>query len=318
MRSSILHVKNLAVSFSINGQKLHAVRGIDFDLKTGETIGIVGESGSGKSVAIQSLTHLIPSPPCIIESGEVILDGLDLLKLSPKELRKIRSFEIGMIFQDPMTSLNPTMKIGAQIIEGLLYHRLFSLKEAKNRGLELLHLVGIPDPELRFSQFPHELSGGMRQRVLIAIALSTKPRILIADEPTTALDPTIQIQILSLLKDLQKRLQMSMIFISHDIGIVTQMCDHVYVMLAGKIIEEGSAEDVFYHPKHPYTQKLLLSLPKLNAEPLKKLSTIEGPPPNPFDPAPGCSFASRCKKALDICYRSTPPSFSGTCCWLKK
>ncbi len=314
--AKILDVQNITVSFSIHGRKLHAVRGVSFDLNEGEAIGIVGESGCGKSATVQSLTRLIPSPPALIETGRVFFNGIDLLQVKPKHLRAVRGRQIGMIFQDPMTSLNPTMKIGEQIIEGLLYHRLLSRKKAKERAIELLHLVGIPEPELRSSQFPHQLSGGMRQRVLIAIALAANPRILIADEPTTALDPTIQTQILSLLKELQQRFTMSLILISHDIGVVARLCDRIFVMYAGKIVEQGSASDVLNTPQHPYTRKLLDSLPRLDAVHGQPLSAIDGSPPSLWIPPAGCPFAPRCPKAMSICHQNQPPFFSQTSCWL--
>ncbi|MBF8264014.1 MAG: peptide transporter ATP-binding protein [Parachlamydiales bacterium] len=313
--SKILNVQNLSVSFTIQGRKLHAVRGVSFDLDVGEAVGIVGESGCGKSVAIQSLTRLIPSPPSYIESGSVFFDGVDLLKLSMNELRSVRGREIGMVFQDPMTSLNPTMKIGSQILEGILHHRLASKKEAEARAIELLHLVGIPDPPLRFSQFPHQLSGGMRQRALIATALAARPRILIADEPTTALDPTIQTQILELLKQLRRRLNMSLILISHDIGVVASLCDRVIVMYAGKIVEQGPVAGVLNTPKHPYTRMLLHSLPRLDSGHGQKLFAIEGSPPSLYAPPQGCPFAERCPEAMNICERTPPPAFSSVCCW---
>ena len=311
-----LDVHDLTVSFSLQGRKLQAVRGVSFELFQGEAIGIVGESGCGKSVTVQSLTRLIPSPPSMIERGRVLLDGVDLLQLSPDRLRAIRGREIGMIFQDPMTSLNPTMKIGLQIQETLLFHRLASSKEARIRAVELLHLVGIPEPEIRFRQYPHQLSGGMRQRALIAIALAAKPRILIADEPTTALDPTIQTQILDLLKQLRSRLNMSLILITHDIGVVANMCDRVIVMYAGQIVEVGSAADVLNEAQHPYTQLLLQSLPRLDADHGQKLSAIDGSPPNLSNPPSGCAFADRCPYTMKICRQECPPLFSKVRCFL--
>jgi oligopeptide transport system ATP-binding protein len=314
--AKILDVQNITVSFSIHGQKLQAVRGVSFDLNEGEAIGIVGESGCGKSVTVQSLTRLIPSPPSQIETGQVFHQGVDLLQASPKYLRSVRGCEIGMIFQDPMTSLNPTMKIGSQIMEGLLYHKLLARNIAKERAIELLHIVGIPEPELRFTQFPHQLSGGMRQRTLIAIALAAKPRILIADEPTTALDPTIQAQILSLLKDLQQRFNMSLILISHDIGVVARLCDRIFVMYAGKIVEQGPAAAVLNSPSHPYTRKLLHSLPRLDSCHGQPLCAIDGSPPSLFSPPSGCAFAPRCSHAMPICHSKPPPFVSRSSCWL--
>ncbi len=306
---ALLDVQNLSVSFSIQDRKLHAVRDVSFQLNEGEIIGIVGESGCGKSALVQSLLRLIPSK---IETGKVLFDGVDLLQLTPERLRAIRGREIGMIFQDPMTSLNPTMQIGAQITESILYHRLAAPKAAQERAIELLRLTGVPDPEARYTQFPHQLSGGLRQRVLIAIALAAKPRILIADEPTTALDPTIQAQILHLLK----QLKMSQIVITHDIGAVASLCDRVLVMYAGKIVEAGTAQDVLTAPKHPYTKMLLYSLPTLQTKRGEKLYAIEGSPPSLFTPPPGCPFAARCPHAMNICAREFPPTHENTACWL--
>ena len=316
--TKILDVQNITVSFSINGQKLHAVRGVSFDLNEGEAIGIVGESGCGKSVTVQSITRLVPSPPSQIETGHVFHHGIDLLQATPKYLRSVRGREIGMIFQDPMTSLNPTMKIGAQIMEGMLYHKLFARNIAKERAIELLHVVGIPEPELRFSQFPHQLSGGMRQRVLIAIALAAEPRILIADEPTTALDPTIQTQILALLKELQQNFNMSLILISHDIGVVARLCDRIFVMYAGKIVEHGLAHEVLNSPCHPYTRKLLHSLPRLDCPHGEPLCAIDGSPPSLFYLPSGCTFAPRCTYAKPICHSTYPPLDSRVSCWLDR
>jgi oligopeptide transport system ATP-binding protein len=312
---ALLSMQNLSVSFSMQSRKLHAVRNVSFDLESGEAIGIVGESGCGKSVAVHSLTRLCPAPPAIIESGQVLFNGIDLLELPEKKLRSVRGREIGMVFQDPMTSLNPTMNIGAQITEGMRYHRLCPRREAARRALELLHLVGIPEPELRIHQFPHELSGGMRQRALIAMALSAHPPILIADEPTTALDPTIQTQILDLLKQLRKRLNMSLILISHDIGVVASLCDRVLVMYAGEIIESGSCASILNHPRHPYTHMLLHALPRLDHPHGQKLMAIEGFPPSLFSLPVGCPFAERCHEEKPICEEERPPFENGVACW---
>ena len=309
----ILDVQNLTISFSIQGRKYQAVRDVSFELFQGEAIGIVGESGCGKSITVQALTRLISSPPATIESGRVFLENRDLLQLPADQLRAIRGKKIGMIFQDPMTALNPTMKIGMQIQEVLHYHRL---PHAHERSLELLHLVGLPEPELRFSQYPHQLSGGMRQRVLIAIALAANPRILIADEPTTALDPTIQAQILALLKQLKSQFNMSLILISHDIGVVAGMCDRVIVMYAGKVVEQGSVVEVLNHPQHPYTKLLLQSLPRLDREKGEALFTIEGSPPTLLDIPIGCPFAERCPQAMNICLQEMPSFFSRARCFL--
>ncbi|MDE3045895.1 MAG: ABC transporter ATP-binding protein [Verrucomicrobiota bacterium] len=260
-KKNLLQVENLHVAFSIHKQKLEAVRGISFTIAAGETVGLVGESGCGKTAAVQAITRLTPAEWV---EGKALFDGTDLLQATPEELRKIRGREIGMVFQDPMSSLNPTMTIGKQIAEGLIYHKLASKKEALQEAIELLRLVGVPHPEIRIHQYPHELSGGMRQRVLIAIALACKPRLLIADEPTTALDVTISVQILELLKALQKKLQMSLLLITHDLHVVAAICDRVLVMYAGQIVEEGPVKEVLRQPKHPYTKMLLQALPRLD------------------------------------------------------
>ena len=308
----LLEVEDLKVSFSIQGKELQAVRGISFHLMKGEAIGIVGESGCGKSTAIQALTKLSRAPHI---SGKVLYKGRDLLSMSEESLRGVRGKEIGMIFQDPMTSLNPTMKIGAQIAEGLLYHKIAGVMDARSKALELLKLVGVPDPNLRLDQYPHELSGGLRQRVLIAIALSCNPQILIADEPTTALDVTIQAQILHLLKEMQNLLQMGLILITHDLGVVSSLCSRILVMYGGKIVEQGTAEEILLSPRHPYTQMLLQSRPKISQQKSERLMPIGGSPPNLLNPPKGCPFEERCPRALASC-ANPPPFFSNAACWL--
>jgi oligopeptide transport system ATP-binding protein len=304
----ILEVKDLQVSFDTYAGEVQAVRGVSFDLKKGETLAIVGESGSGKSVTSKSLMRLIPSPPGRIKNGEVLFEGKDLTKLTEREMQDIRGSEIAMIFQDPMTSLNPTMTVGKQITEGLRKHQALNGSAAKVRAIELLDLVGIPDPESRIDQYPHQFSGGMRQRVVIAIALSCNPKILIADEPTTALDVTIQAQILELLKDLQEKLGMAVIFITHDLGVVANIADRVAVMYAGKIIETGLVEEVFYNPKHPYTWGLLGSMPSLDADE-EELVAIPGTPPDLLKPPVGDAFALRSDYAMKIDFEMEPPMF---------
>lgn len=313
MKKPLLDVQNLSASFSIQGRRLQAVRNASFQLFEGEAIGIVGESGCGKSALVQSLLRLVPTQ---IETGRVFFEGVDLLSLSLDKLRAVRGRGIGMVFQDPMTALNPTMSIGMQIGESLLHHRITDKKGARARSLELLKLTGVPDPEIRLSQFPHQLSGGMRQRVLIAIALAASPRILIADEPTTALDPTVQAQIVYLLKELRIRLQMSQIIITHDIGAVASLCDRILVMYAGKIVEEGSVQNILQAPRHPYTKMLLHSLPTLASKRGEKLFTIEGSPPSLFSPPHGCPFAARCPHAMKICAQESPPINQSAACWL--
>lgn len=284
----LLVVKDLHVTFSVQGQQLHAVRGISFDVGVGEAVGIVGESGCGKSAAVQAITRLTPGKV----SGKIEFEGRENIRPGK---------EIGMVFQDPMTSLNPTMKIGAQIAEGLVFHKIVSRWEAKRKAIELLGLVGVSDPELRVNQYPHEFSGGMRQRVLIAIAIACNPRLLIADEPTTALDVTVQAQILDLIKQMQQHFQMSLLLISHDFGVIARVCSRVLVMYAGKIVESGKVEDVLQRPQHPYTQLLLNSLPRLDRPRSEPLHAIEGAPPNLLFAPKGCAFKERCPFAALKC-----------------
>lgn len=316
----ILEVNDLHVSFNTYGGEVQAVRGVSFDLFEGETLAIVGESGSGKSVTAQSIMKLIAEPPGEYKKGSILLDGVDLLQKSENEMQHIRGQEIGMVFQDPMTSLNPTMKIGRQITEGLIKHQNMSRQEAHERGIELLKLVGIPNPERRINQYPHEFSGGMRQRVMIAIALSCNPKILIADEPTTALDVTIQAQILDLLKDIQKKTNTAIILITHDLGVVANTADRVAVMYGGKIVETGTVDEIFYNPKHPYTWGLLSSMPKLH-DIKEELQSIPGSPPDLKDPPKGCPFVTRCPYAMKVCDEHMPAyaevsENQRTACWL--
>ncbi|MEI3604304.1 ABC transporter ATP-binding protein [Pseudogracilibacillus sp. SE30717A] len=316
----ILEVNNLSVSFKSHNGEVQAVRDVSFDLHEQETLAIVGESGSGKSVTVQSIMRLIAMPPGEIKSGSVLLNGEDLVKKTEKEMEQIRGNEMGMIFQDPMTSLNPTMKIGRQITEGLIKHQNLSKKVAHEKGVELLRLVGIPNPETRINQYPHEFSGGMRQRAMIAIALSCNPKILIADEPTTALDVTIQAQILNLLKDLQVQTNTAIILITHDLGVVANAAHRVAVMYGGKVVEKGTVDEIFYQPKHPYTWGLLGSMPKLNDD-TEELQSIPGTPPDLKDPPKGCPFAARCPYAMKVCDQHMPAytessSTQKTACWL--
>lgn len=316
----ILEVKDLHVAFDTHAGEVKAVRGVDFYLRKGETLAIVGESGSGKSVTSKSIMRLIPDPPGRIVKGEVLFEGRDLVKLREKEMQTIRGSEISMIFQDPMTSLNPTMTVGKQIVEGLVKHQRLGKLEAKQRALDLLKLVGIPNPEIRMSQYPHQFSGGMRQRVVIAVALACNPKVLIADEPTTALDVTIQAQILDLMKDLQKQMNMAIILITHDLGVVANIAQRVAVMYAGNIIETGTVDEIFYQPKHPYTWGLLASMPKLHTK-KGELLAIAGTPPDLVSPPLGCPFAPRCPYVMEVCVsympeytKSSPTQF--TACWL--
>ncbi|EAZ87351.1 ABC transporter ATP-binding protein [Lysinibacillus fusiformis] len=309
MSKTILEVKDLKINFKTYAGLVHAVRGVNFDLKEGETLAIVGESGSGKSVTSNALMKLIPQPPGIYESGQILFNGRDLVPLTDKEMSKVRGNEIAMIFQDPMTSLNPTMKVGRQITEVILQHRKVSKVDAKNRAIELLTQVGIPFPEKRYNQYPHEFSGGMRQRVVIAIALAADPKLLIADEPTTALDVTIQAQILELMKEIQKNSKTSIIFITHDLGVVANIADRVAVMYAGQIVEYGTVNDIFYNPKHPYTWGLLGSMPDLDNDTDELLRTIPGSPPDLTNPPKGDAFAARNEFAMAIDYEQEPPMF---------
>ena len=309
MKPKLLEVKDLHIHFKTYGGVVQAVRGVNFELYEGETLAIVGESGSGKSVTSNALMKLIPQPPGIYAAGEILFDGRNIIPLSEKEMAKVRGNEMAMIFQDPMTSLNPTMRIGNQITEVILQHKAASRSEAKKRAMELLNLVGIPFPEKRYKQYPHELSGGMRQRIVIAIALAANPKLLIADEPTTALDVTIQAQILELMKDIQKRSNTSIIFITHDLGVVANVADRVAVMYAGQIVEYGTVNEIFYNPKHPYTWGLLGSMPDLNNSSDELLRTIPGSPPNLANPPIGDAFAPRNEFAMAIDYEQEPPMF---------
>lgn len=317
----ILEVSDLSVSFNTYAGEVQAVRSASFDLRQGEIIAIVGESGSGKSVMTQSTIKLLPSPPACIKSGKVVYNGMDISGYSHKQLTHIKGSQIGVIFQDPMTSLNPTMKVGKQIVESLRKHTKMSYAEAKTEAIELLRSTGIPNPQRRYDQYPNELSGGMRQRAMIAIAIACKPKLLIADEPTTALDVTIQSQILGILKELNKRLNMSVILITHDLGIVAGMAERVMVMYGGKIIEYGKCDDIFYNSVHPYTKGLLASIPRLDIDENKELEFIIGSPPDMLKPPKGCAFAPRCKYCMKICSEIYPEETviedgHSTFCWL--
>jgi peptide/nickel transport system ATP-binding protein len=301
---NILEVKNLCTSFFTEEGEVKAVNGVSFSVPSGRTLGIVGESGSGKSITSLSILRLIQSPGKI-KSGKILFDGKDLLQLSEKDMRKIRGNEISMIFQEPMTSLNPVFTIGEQISEVYQIHRNLSKREAKEKSIEMLKLVGIPSPEKRIDQYPHELSGGMRQRVMIAMALACNPKLLIADEPTTALDVTIQAQILRLIKELQEKLHMSVIFITHDLGVVAETCDYVAVMYCGKVVEFADVKTLFKNPQHPYTVGLLNSLPRHDID-QEELIAIKGNVPSPFEMPNGCAFAPRCPHASAMCHTKEP------------
>ena len=303
----LLEVKNLCVNFGTYGGEVKAVRGVTFDLHKGETLAIVGESGSGKSVACKTIMRILSSNG-YIKDGQILFDGKDLTKISEKDMEKVRGKDIAMIFQDPMTSLNPTITIGKQIMEPIIKHQGFSKEDARKRAIELIELVGISDAEKRFKQYPHQFSGGMRQRIVIAISLACNPKVLIADEPTTALDVTIQAQILELIKDLQEKTGVAVIFITHDLGVVANMADRVAVMYAGKIIEYGTSDDIFYDPKHPYTWGLLGSMPTLDIGD-NDLYNIPGTPPDLMDPPKGDAFALRSAYAMKIDHLAEPPMF---------
>jgi oligopeptide transport system ATP-binding protein len=304
----LMEVKNLVTRFYTQEGTVYAVNDVSYVLNEGETLGIVGESGSGKSVHSLAMMGLIPSPPGKVESGEVIFRGRDLLKLSPEQMRLVRGAEIAMIFQDPMTSLNPVLTIGTQITEALKLHLGMNNTEARTRAAELLTLVGIPDAESRLDHFPHQFSGGMRQRVMIAIGLSCNPKLLIADEPTTALDVTIQAQIVDLVKRLREEFDMAIIWISHDLGVVAGIADTINVMYAGTIVERGPVEEVFGDTRHPYTRALLRSLPRVDGSRNERLDSIEGLPPDLIMLPKGCPFAARCPEVIPaICEKSMPP-----------
>ena len=303
----LLQVKDLATQFFTQEGVVKAVDGITYDLMEGETLGLVGESGCGKSVSAMSLLRLIPNPPGKIVRGEVLFDGEDLVKVDEARLRQIRGNRIGMIFQEPMTSLNPVLTIGRQLTEALELHLGMDRNAANKRAAELLHMVGIPEAETRLSDYPHQFSGGMRQRVMIAMGLSCNPRLLLADEPTTALDVTIQAQILELIKRLSRELGTSVILITHNLGVVARYADRVNVMYAGRIIETAAAADVYANPRHPYTLGLLKSVPRLDQAMKEKLDPIEGLPPDLIDLPPGCPFRPRCKFTIDKCATEYPP-----------
>ena len=307
MAEVILKLENLQTAFDTDEGRLIAVDDVSYEVHAGQTIGIVGESGCGKSVSALSIMRLVPNPPGKIIGGRILFKGQDLAKLSTPEMRKIRGNEISMIFQEPMTSLNPVFTVGDQIMESVVLHQGLNRKEAKAKAIEMLKLVGIPAPDRRVDEYPHQLSGGMRQRVMIAIALSCNPSLLIADEPTTALDVTIQAQILDLINGLRKKMGMAVMLITHDLGVVAEVCDYVVVMYAGKIVEQGSVEDIFLRPTHPYTRGLLNSLPSMsNKSKGKRLETIPGMVPDLKALPKGCRFQDRCPRKEDKCEEAEP------------
>ncbi|HWO43491.1 MAG TPA: ABC transporter ATP-binding protein [Candidatus Eisenbacteria bacterium] len=304
--SDLIQVKDLRTSFFTPEGELRAIDGVSFEISEGKTLGLVGESGCGKSVTSLSIMRLIPSPPGKIVGGEILYRGRDLLKLSNEEMRKIRGNEISMIFQEPMTSLNPVFTVGNQIGEAIRLHQGLSKKEARAKTIEMLRLVKIADPETRVDNYPHQMSGGMRQRVMIAMALSCNPSLLIADEPTTALDVTIQAQILELIKELQQKLGMALLLITHDLGVVAERADEVAIMYAGKIVERASAREIFARPLHPYTVGLLNSLPGTDGRKKQRLDAIPGMVPSPLHLPSGCRFRDRCPRARGVCAETEP------------
>ena len=319
MARKLLSVRDLKTSFFTHVGEVKAVRGISFDVNEGEVLGIVGESGSGKSVTSLSIMGLLQYPGRVVD-GEILLNGEDILTYSKDQMRKVRGKEIAMIFQDPMTSLNPVYTIGNQVMEMILEHEKMTKREARARAIEMLKLVGIPAAEKRIDSYPHEFSGGMRQRVMIALALSCNPKLLIADEPTTALDVTIQAQILNLIKKLNKQFGMTTMLITHDLGVVATVCDKVAVMYGGLIMEYGTVDEIFYHPRHPYTMGLLGSIPHVDGGEKRRLIPIDGTPPDLRNPPKGCPFSTRCKYCMNVCTQEQPPYFAEdkhrTMCWM--
>lgn len=316
----VLDVKDLKTVFKTRDGEVHAVNSVSFGLKPGEILGVVGESGSGKSVTMMSLLGLLPSSSAEIRHGEVLFDGADLLKTSKTRLREIRGAEIGFVFQDPMTSLNPVFTVGYQLIEPLRKHMDMTKARARERAVELLQLVGIPDARRRLNDYPHQFSGGMRQRVMIAVALACDPRVLIADEPTTALDVTIQAQILELVKELRQKLDMAIIWITHDLGVIAEIADRVMVMYGGQVVEQAPVRELFENPKHPYTRALLKTIPHMRGQQADRLAVIEGQPPILGMAPTFCVFRDRCGVAFERCTRENPPrlpagSYHDVACW---
>jgi len=320
MNPNLLSIEGLRVSFFTPAGEVKAVNGVSFGLEYNKVLGIVGESGSGKSVSVNALMRLIPHPGKVI-GGNITFDGRDVLTMPLRDIQKLRGKEIGMIFQDPMTSLNPLFTIGNQLTETLRRHTDMKKEEAWERGVEMLKLVGINNPNQRMRQYPHEFSGGMRQRAMIAMTLSCEPKLLIADEPTTALDVTIQAQILTLIKELKSKIQSAIILITHDLGIISDLCDEVIVMYGGRIVEHGSVDDIFYNTAHPYTNGLLRCLPRLDSDKKDPLIPIEGTPVDQLMLPEGCAFAPRCESCMKVCLAHQPPAFErganhSSVCWL--
>ena len=318
----ILDVKDLRVSFNTYAGEVKAVRGVSFELHEGETLAFVGESGCGKTVTAKALMRLLQPPFAVIKEGSSVkFDGVEVMDMDNKALREYRGNDVSMIFQDPMTSLNPTMTCGKQIMESLILHKGLTKEQARQEAIETLRLVKIPDPEKRVDEYPHQLSGGMRQRVMIAIALSCQPKVLIADEPTTALDVTIQAQIIDLLREMKERMGVAIILVTHDLGVVANFADRIQVMYAGQVVERGTAHEIFYESKHPYTWALLSSVPKLGSEIKQELYALGGTPPDLLLPLDCCPFAARCEYCMPICKETNPAEQKisdthGVACWL--
>lgn len=316
MTEPILSIQQLYTSFRVDGETIPAVEGIDLSLYPGEIVGLVGESGSGKSVTSLSVMQLLDETPGEVTGGEILFEGKDLLKFTDRQKRKVRGNDISMIFQEPMTSLNPVLKIGKQLVEAIREHQRISGVDARKHAIHMLNQVGIPRAEEIMTEYPHQLSGGMRQRVMIAMAMSCDPKVLIADEPTTALDVTIQAQILDVMRNMRKEHDTSILFITHDLGVIAEMCDRVAVMYSGRIVEQGTVYEIFENPKHPYTKGLLGSIPKLGAKE-DRLASIQGQVPTVEDRPKGCKFANRCPFVMDHCWEEEPPLFDGqNRCWL--
>ena len=318
--ADILKVEDLHVSFDTYAGEVHSVRGVSFTVGEGEVLAIVGESGCGKSVTAQTIMKLNPMPPARIKEGSINLCGEDIVAADEKKMQNIRGRLVSMIFQDPMTCLNPTMKVGKQLTEAICQHRKLSRGEAKKEAVRLLEMVQIPNAAERAEQYPHEFSGGMRQRAMIAMAMSCEPKLLVADEPTTALDVTIQAQIMKLMAQVREKTGTAIILITHDLGVVANLADRVAVMYAGKVVETGTVEDIFYRAKHPYTQALLKSLPTVDTSRDEKLVSIAGTPPDLFSPPVGCEFASRCEYCMKVCKAHVPPKYTfseqhSASCW---
>lgn len=307
--AEVLKIEDLHVSFDTYAGEVHSVRGVSLTVNEGEVLAVVGESGCGKSVTAKTIMKLNPMPPARIKRGSITLCGEDIVAADERKMQQIRGRLVSMIFQDPMTCLNPTMKVGKQLTEAICQHRKLSREQAKKEAVRLLEMVQIPNPAERAEQYPHEFSGGMRQRAMIAMAMSCEPKLLVADEPTTALDVTIQAQIMKLMAEVRRKTGTAIILITHDLGVVANLADRVAVMYAGKVVETGTAEDIFYRPKHPYTRALLKSLPKIDTARDEKLVSIAGTPPDLFSPPVGCEFASRCEQCMRVCKAHVPPMY---------